>query len=422
MKPLHRLRSVRLAGWAVSGAVAHAAFGAVSTIILARALGPAGLGAYGVFLAVAFLLNQLGEMGLGTAYVRLATPGFQQGDNPRPLHWTFLGARILSVALLGVVGVAFGRTLGRAVGASETAQGLLAAGALTAVLLALGGHHHEVLRARLQHRAAAVTRTVAAAVRTTAYAALAVAGTLTLRHAIAVAIGSIALEAALLSRFAYRGARLWPPTRPHLRRDWFALSGWLFVTSATGALLINTDTLLVGWLGGPTETGWWVAASRLVAPIPLVIGAVWSVVLPVSVALQDRPRLERYLGLAARTSAAAALIAVAGTILVTPVMVLLFGSSYAAAAPAGRWLLAAYGVNVAVVLYGGLVLRLRLERELALVSLAQLVINTVGDIVLIPAYGAAGCAAVTTLVMTVGSAWAVMRVTRARGALLGTAA
>lgn len=422
LKPLHRLRSVRLAGWALGGAAGHAAFGAITTIILARALGPAGLGAYGVFLAVAFLLNQLGDLGLGTAYVRLATPIFAARQQPRALYWTFLWLRLGAVAVVALLGLVSGGALAHAVGAGETARTLLAAGAGAALLMAVASHHHEVLRARLRHRDAAATRTTVAGVRAACYAGLAVLGALTLHAAIGVALATIAFEAALLAALAHRGVTLWPPARPAPRRDWLALSGWLFVTSATGALLTHTDTLLVGLLGGAAETGWWVAASRLIAPLPLVIGAVWSVALPISVALADRPRLERYVRLAARTSAAAVALALLATPLVGPLLTLLFGGEYASAAAAGRWLLVAYGANVAAVLYGGLVLRLRFERQLAAVSLIQLAVNTAGDVWLIPIYGAAGCAAVTAAVMLVGAAWSVWRVERSRWALLANAA
>ncbi len=98
---------------------------------------------------------------------------------------------------------------------------------------------------------------------------------------------------------------------------------------------------------------------------------------------------------------------------------LLFGGEYRGAIPASQWLLAAHGINVAAVVFGGLVLRLGLERQLALVTVCQLAVNTVGDILLIPRFGAAGCAAVSALVMAVGSVWAVTRVMLSRRELMG---
>lgn len=410
MKPLHELLSVRLAGWAVSGAVAHATLGGISTIILARALDPSALGAYGIFLAIVILLGQLGDLGLGTAFVRLATPVFQRREDARELYGSFLALRLLAVAALGALGLVI-------TGLLDTGWQLVAAGALGGMLLTIANHHHEVLRAQLRHRYTAVIRTAMAGTRAVTYGSLALAGMLDVMVAIGVGLATLALEDLVtMLRAAYRGA-VWPP-RIRPRRDWFVISGWLFLISGSGAVITHTDTLLLSWLGGPVETGWWVAASRLIGPLPLVIGALWSVVLPVSVALDQRQKLERFLGLAWRTSLGLALLAALGTLLVGPAVALLFGSEYLGAAAAGRWLLVAHGVNAGAILFGGLVLRLRLERELALVTLAQLAINTVGDVLLIPHYGAAGCAAVTALVMTVGSVWSVTRVQRARKVLL----
>ena len=71
------------------------------------------------------------------------------------------------------------------------------------------------------------------------------------------------------------------------------------------------------------------------------------------------------------------------------------------------------------VLDGGLVHRLGFERALAGVSVFLLAVNVAGDLLLIPRYGAAGCAAVTAAVMFLGAAWTVWRVEHARDRLLG---
>jgi O-antigen/teichoic acid export membrane protein len=421
VKPLHRLTSVHLAGWAVSGAAAHAAFGVVTTIVLARALGPTALGAYGVFLSVAFLLNQMGEMGLGTAFVRLATPLFQRDEDARGLHSTFLSLRLATVAVLALAALVASGPMGRLAGAEETTRALILAASLGAVFLAIGGHHHEVLRARLRHRDAAVTRSASAFLRMLAYVLLAAAGRLTLTAALVTAVALMGFEALLLTARAHRDARLWPPHWRRPERAWLVLSGWLFVASGTAALMTHTDTLLLRWLGGLEATGWWVAASRIVSPLPLLIGALWSVALPVSVALEEPAKLHRYLRLAGRTSAFAVMGAIAATAIVPPAVALFFGPEYAGANDAARWLLVAYGANVAAVLYGGLVLRLGLERELAAVALTQLVVNTAGDIWAIPRFGATGCAAVTAIVMLMGALWSVIRVRGRERDLVATA-
>ncbi len=418
MKPLHRLLSVRLVGWSVTGVATHTVFGAVTTIVLARGLGPQGLGGYGVFLALAFLISQVGSLGLGTAYVKLATPELQASRDVRVLSWTFLCARLIAVGTLAALALLAGELLGRAVGSGAVVRGLLFPGIAAALLMAVGTHYHEVLRARFAHKSAAVTRGVMAAARMVTYLALMLLGLLTLSRAIGLAVVMTAIETAMLATFAHRGVRLWPPVRPRFRREWVVLSWWLFLTGATGALLTHTDTLLLAGLGGSEETGLWVAASRLIAPIPLLVGAVWSVALPISMALTDMAKLERYLGLSRRTSVASLILAGVGTVVVAPVVSLVFGATYLAAVAPAQWLLVAFGANIASILYGGLVHRLGFERALAGVSVFLLAVNAVGDLLLIPAYGAAGCAAVTAGVMFLGATWTVWRVERDRDRLL----
>jgi O-antigen/teichoic acid export membrane protein len=422
MKPLHQLLSVRLAGWAVGGAGAHAFFGAISTIILARGLSPPELGHFGIFLAIAFLLNQMGDMGLGTAFVRLATPVFQHGEDARRLHTSFLILRLTAVASLGAVVLLAAWSLKSVlIDLSNATVALIGAGAAGGLLLAAAGHHNDVLRAELRHKEGAMVRGVMSAARAAAYGVLLGTGMLTPATAIGAALGTMAAEAATLAVRAHSGIRLWPPVFSRPERAWFAVSGWLFVTSGTGALITHTDTLLLGWLGGAEQTGLWVAGSRLVSPLPLVIGALWSVVLPISVALQQREKLERYLGLATRATVGIVVAAVFALPLMGFVIRLFFGAQYGPAEPTAQWLLLAYGFNVASILFGGLILRLGLERELAVVSLIQLAVNTAGDLWMIPRYGAAGCAFVTAAVMAVGGTWTVVRIRRAKPRLLETA-
>ncbi len=418
MKPFHKLLSVRLVGWSVSGAASHAVFGAITTIVLARGLGPEGLGAYGVFLAVAFLLNQLGSLGLGTAYVRLATPQFQAASEVRTVSWTFFYARGFAVGGLAILALLSGELANRMFAGAGAVRAYLLPGVAAAVLMAVGDHYSEVLRARLAHRSAATVRAVMAAARTLAYLTLLSVDALTVSSAITAAVLLVAVESGTLATLGHRGVQLWPPVRPQLRREWIALSWWLFLTSATTALLTHTDTLLLATLGGSAETGLWVAASRLVSPIPLLVGALWSVVLPISMALTDPGKLERYLAWSGHTAVVSLALAAVGTLIVGPIVTLLFGDSYVSAIAAAQWLLVGFGLNVAAVLYGGLIHRLGLERALAGLSVILLIGNGIGDLVLIPLYGAAGCAAVTTAVMFVGAAWTVWRVERARETLL----
>ncbi len=415
-KPLFQLLSVRLVAWSVFGAGSHAVFGAATTIILARGLGARGLGAYGVFLAVAFLLNQVGGLGLGTAYVRLATPLFQSSSSARSLTWTFLYVRVAAVGGLALLAFVARELLEPARSAGLASY--LVPGGVAGVLMAVGSHYSEVLRARLAHRQAAAVRAVLAATRTSVYLTLLATGSLTVSRTIAVAVLLVSLESATLAALAHRGAGLWPPRALRVERSWMVLSGWLFVTSASSALLTQTDTLLLAVLSGDAETGLWVGASRLVGPIPLLVGAVWSVVLPISLALTEPAKLQRYLVLSRRTAAAALMLAAVGSFFMVPAVELIFGSEYSQAVAAARWLLIGFGANVAAILYGGLIHRLGLERTLAWVSGILLVANGIGDLVFIPPFGAAGCAAVTAVIMFVSAVWAVWVVERSRGTLL----
>ncbi|HEX2165868.1 MAG TPA: oligosaccharide flippase family protein [Longimicrobiales bacterium] len=418
MTPLafHRLRPVRLVGWSIAGTGAQVLFGGIVTVVLARALEPAGLGLMGVFIAISLLLSQVGELGLGTAYVRIASPRFKANLNIRALTWNFLYVRLTAVTLLSAVAILLVRS--RPSGSGGVADVMIPA-AIAAVLLAVASHYTEVLRARLLHRSAAVARTVMSGVRAIVYGAMMLNGTLDPRSAVAAYVLIAAAEAVTLVWLGQQGASNWPPAAVRIERNWMTLSWWLFLASASSVLLIQTDTIMIATLGGPFETGLWVAASRLIAPAPLLLAAIWSVVLPVSVAFTDPATIARYLRVCRRTSAASLVLGAVGVILVPPFLRLLFGAEYAGASGAAMWLILAFGISGTAVMYGGLIHLLRLERPLAALNVMLLLVNAAGDFLVIPRFGAAGCGAVTALVLTVSSAWAMWRVESSRAQLMG---
>jgi O-antigen/teichoic acid export membrane protein len=369
--------------------------GIATTTLLARALGPSGFGIFSIVLALIFIVSGLSDLGWSAAFVRLGSPEVMRGGDLRRLNETFLGLRVALALLIGAVLLAAGRWLMPSLQLPADLAWLAGAAAAAGVTLAVGTHFATAMQVARNQRGIATRRTSAGVLRLAAYAALAFGPGLSLHSALAVAMAAIPVEAGLMVWGAHRSLRLWPPLLQAPPVAWLVLSAWTAVPALAFALIGQTDTLLLASLSSSTETGLWNAASRVAGMVTLVSGSLWSVAFPYATGTIEIAQLERYLRLARLASLGVGLMCALGIALAPWVSLLFFGHAYDGAVPALRWLLAAYGLAAAGLLLIPVAYRLGRERLVATIALLQFAVNLGGDVLLIPRFGASGCAAAT---------------------------
>jgi O-antigen/teichoic acid export membrane protein len=166
-----------------------------------------------------------------------------------------------------------------------------------------------------------------------------------------------------------------------------------------GGVLLNTDSLMVGWLRGTADVGYYAAGIRItqllyIIPYPLV-SALFP---PLARAIQDK---ERFRALLERTSAVLVLAAIpltiGGVVFAKPIIQLLYSSSYERAAIAFA---IANLTFIPVFLsnsFGNAVFALNKERKLFTYIIIGIVGNIILDLILIPFFGIAGSSLATLI-------------------------
>ena len=392
---LARRRGTKDVGWSLAGTAFQTAAGVVTTVLLARTLGPTGFGLLSVIMALVFVVSGLADIGFTASIIRLGSPEIMQGRDIRHLHTVFLLLRVAASAALGVVVTLAGHWLLPALQLPPRFAWLAGVAAAAGVAMAVGSHFVTILQVARHQRGIAMVRSGASALRLLAYGTLALARGLSLSSAILVALLAIPLEMALAALAAHRTLPLWPPVLRLPPHDWLALSAWAAVPAMVGPLIGQTDTLLLAGMSSAAETGLWNAAARIAGMVTLASGALFAVAFPYATGVTERGALERYLRLAGLAWAGLGAVCGAGIIVAPWVTALFFGGAYAAAVPVLRWLLAANGLAVGVLLLAPVAYRLGRERLVAGMAATQAVVNLGGDILLIPRFGAEGCAAAT---------------------------
>ena len=388
-------RGWRDVGWSFGGTALQVVIGLATTTILARTLGPANFGVLNVALALVFIVSGLSDAGSSAALIRLGSPEVMSGRGVGSLHWAFLSLRLLLALALGVLLVAAGRWLVPSLQLPAGLAWLALASAAAGIALTSGAHYTTILQVIREQRLISLLRGAAGLIRLGVLAVLAAVGALRLVPALGVAYGAVLLETGMYAIGAHRTASLGPPRLRLPERDWLRFFGWASAPAIAYATIGQTDTLLLAALGGQVETGLWNAAARVASVITMGAGAVWAVTFPYVSGIVHREQLDRYLRGALRAMLLVALVLPVAWLAAPALNSLFFGAAYARASEVLRWLLVANSLGACAMLLLPIAYYFRRERLVALLAGLMFLVNLGGDVVLIPRFGAVGCAAAT---------------------------
>lgn len=167
-------------------------------------------------------------------------------------------------------------------------------------------------------------------------------------------------------------------------------------------LLVNAyariDQIIVFEQAGAQEAGYYGAVYRVLEQAHFIPVSVLTTLAPIMAGLYaaDRQRMLRIVTLTAEFLAIGAFGALAfATVAATPLVTLFFGEEFAPAAPALPTLGGAFVFICFGYLTGNLLLTLGIAQKQIVVGLAGLVVNVIGNLILVPKYGFEGAAWMT---------------------------
>jgi len=219
------------------------------------------------------------------------------------------------------------------------------------------------------------------------------------------------------------GLRYDPKTWRDLHTTALPLGAFLVVLN----LYQYVDSVMLGYLRTDADTGLYVAAFKIYEGFTYAPLAISAVLTPRLSALfrSDRPGHRRLalLGVGGSTAAGLAVASVA-FLLATPILVLLFGSAYAAATAPFQILCTGLPVVFAIWILHAIAISVDRERLLLKTGLVGLVVNVALNLYVIPHYGGAGAAFATVVgeVVSLGMLVAGLRASWAGGPAIQSSA
>lgn len=373
--------------------------GFLSSVLVARLLGPRGLGQYSYVLAIVSVLSMLATLGLPTVTSRLLA-AYQSRNDWEHAHGILLWSnRMIGAAglLLGLGLMAGGYVLGK-----EDQHTLYLLAAPIVLVLALTNLRQRALQGLHRPLAAQLPEQF-------------------VKHSVFLCIGGILwfagyrfimnpdgvmaiwLLAVLLSLLA--GAvllrRLTPsPMRhagTHYKKDeWISIALPIFFADVLTVVLGNSDIIILGWLKSMEDVGLYQVSLRLSLLMLVLLGASNWVLAPWFARFHttnERKRLQSVVTRTTRAIFAATLVLYLMLVLWgKPLLAVFFGEKFIASYPVLLILGAGQLMNTATGPVVNLLAMTGGQRELAWCTSASLAFNIILCLTLIPVFGPIGAA------------------------------
>lgn len=386
-----RQRAARDIAMQVAVRSLNLALGVAVTALVVRTLGSVRYGQWSTTLATLALVEYFATFGTDTIAVREAA-----ADPQHEHEWLSAAVAMRFAALLPVIAISVAAILLLA-----GSQQMLIAGLILIAAMPFGGMGalQLVFRLRINNRVPMLVLTLRSVLWGIAVLIIFLrsGGLVPFAIALAVtnAIGSL-VQSALALRLLER--RPWP-SRSHLARLIRAaapigIAGMLVIAYA------RIDQVMVYGISGSRPAGLYGSVYNLLDQAHFIPMSILTTLAPVLAASwpHDRPRLLRSARLTAELMATTSFGALAfAAVAATPVVRLIFGGAFVDAAPALPILGAAFVFISFGYLNGNLLVVLGLQRRFLEVSLLALLINVVGNAILIPLVGFMGAAWMTLI-------------------------
>lgn len=385
--------------------VLNLGLGIVVTALVARALGDAGFGQWSTLLVVVQLSAYFTSFGVESVVVRQAA-----AEPDREEEWT--GVLLVLRLLLAVPALIVGLIVVLAV---QESSAMLAAGLLLLLQIPfnVGASLRVVHQMRVRNWIPMIVLTLNSVVWGAAVLVIFLSGGGLVALAAAFT-ATAALTALVQTWLAVRLVR--PDLRPS-RAAVLEVARIGIPVGVSGLLVMayaRIDQLIVFSVAGSSEAGLYGAVYRIVEQAQFVPVSVMTTLMPILTVAwaSDRERMLRIGRLSAEYLTIASLGGLAGAIvLAEPLVVLLYGSDFEAAAPALPVLAGAFVFICFGYLTTNLLLIVGLQRRLVGIGVLGLAVNVAGNLVLVPAVGFIGAAWMTlaTEVVVVGAAARMLR-------------
>jgi len=364
------------------GTGVSAFFGTVFTILLARSLSPAPFGVYSSLAAAITIITTLGDLGISSALVNFLPK--MPGKRSKLISASFYFQSAISAAftLLFAAAAFFHQNL---IPGSLSSHFLIAA--LVTGLYILNQYGLGLLRAEKKFIAASWVLVIDSGVKFILVAALFLFRGLTIGQVLLA--NSVSVIASTVYALRHEFRQLSPLFPKVYLRKIFKFAKWIGLARAFSVAVARVDIILLNLLHSSFAAGIFSAAGRVTLLFTLLVSALGSVVAPRFSAFVDKKDTLAYLKKLIPLIGAISLAMIASVLLARPIITIVFGQEYINSIPVFQALgLAMIPFLFSIVTTNPIIYTFNQPRFFAHITILQVVVLVVLDLILIPHHGA----------------------------------
>lgn len=395
-----------------TGQALRLGLGIVSSSLLARGLGPAGLGVFSVISVWMSFAVTLGDFGVTKSAVRfIAVEVLNQPADALTTGRVFANLRLAGALLVTLALIILAGPLSQLLGLQPLQQGrlLIWLAALGVLTTSFSSIPSTILQALKRFSALFATQTLAITLTVVLVAVLYLIDQVTIASALVV--GAIAALAATLLGFRLMplpwrrtisvssAAELAGPTA----RQLLNFGKWLWISTLLSVVLAQVDLLLVNRYTDATSAGYYALALNLSLKVDILNQTLQVVLLPTVAALTTLAQMRSYLRDSFRRILSLAGLLVIVALLARPFIVLVYGTAYTPAVTLFYLLLVVSAFDLLTLPVLLLAFPLDAPRLIATSHLVRIIVMLAASALLIPLWGGAGAAVAKLLAKVLGA-------------------
>ena len=387
--------------------------GLLGSVLIARGLGPEGMGRYALVLSLAGIASSLSDLGIGQTAVRYASRASAAGDTPAlmsVLRWAFR----MRMVLTGIITAAFMLSVSRVASTIWHDPGLASyarIGLLGGLFTAFGAVPALYFQSIRRFGVNASIQTAQRLIVFAGVATLALCRQWSLYNLLFVQlatalISSAAFMAAVPARALWRNRKTDPPGhfwKPDIaagtatahaqdRHSPRRFAMYHIISSLVVMITMQCDVWMMGFYLEKVELGVYSAAARFALPLSILLGGLNTALWPRASALQTPAELRRLLKKTLLVSFALASGGAAYAVAAPLLAPLVFGESYREGVLIGQLLCLRSCLSILICPVGVLGYAMGLVRVYWLINLIQLAFVVALNMFLLPRFGAKGAA------------------------------
>lgn len=373
-----------------------AGLGFIATILITRTLGPAEFGLFSVALAVMGIASQISDFGISTGLTRFVSLYLKADIQKANLMLKVsLKFKLIITTIVFIIGFFASESLAIHVFGKPELKPILELAFTGAFGTSLVGYISTTLQARQSFAKFTYINLINPFIKITIIVLLYLTYNLNLLSALTTVIIIPFIAFLIGSLIIPRDFLETKGDEKEVLNELYHFSKWILVSVFCVMIFNRLDVIMLTYFKTIEVVGYYSAAYTFAFVFPLVTGTITTVLLPKVSMISEKEQLRNYIKRSLKVSIPFLFPLIILLFISHPLIVYIYGNEYLPAVIIFQILICGFALSIIINPISLIIYSFNKPEILAYLNIMQLILNFIGNVVVIPSYGAIGAAFVT---------------------------